>query len=167
MRLILAHGLEWLEKLLRWYIILLMAVLVALTFIQVVARYVMSSPFTGTDQLARIASVWLTFMGAAVAVWKNKNIRIETIEQYLPGPVRKAMFLIFDFLLIVLLGVMSLKAYEVTEMGATQDIIATPFSYSWMYSSLLVGSVLMLLFVVLRTLSRIGLLDPRFHQKGE
>jgi TRAP-type transport system small permease protein len=167
MRSILANGVEWLDKLLRWYIILLMALLVALTFIQVVARYVMSSPFTGTDQLARIASVWLTFMGAAVAVWKNKNIRIETIEKFLPEPVRKFMFLVFDLLLIVLLVVMSVKAYEVTEMGATQDIIATPFSYAVMYSSLFVGSVLMLLFVVLRTLSRIGLLDPRFQSKGE
>lgn len=166
MRSILANGLEWLDKLLRWYIIALMATLVALTFIQVVARYAMHSPFTGTDQLARIASVWLTFMGAAVAVWKNKNIRIDTIEQFLPDPVRKTMSLIFDFLLIVLLAVMCVKAYEVTEMGATQDIIATPFSYAMMYSSLFVGSVLMLLFVVLRTLARVGLLDPRFQPKG-
>ena len=165
MRSILAHGLEWLEKLLRWYIILLMALLVALTFIQVVARYAMSSPFTGTDQLARIASVWLTFMGAAVAVWKNKNIRIEIIEQFLPNLLKKIMFLIFDILLIILLIVLSFKAYEVTEMGATQDIIATPFSYAVMYSSLFVGSVLMLLFVTLRALSRLGLLDMRFYQK--
>jgi TRAP-type C4-dicarboxylate transport system permease small subunit len=167
MRTILANGLDWLDKLLRWYIILLMALLVALTFIQVVARYAMHSPFTGTDQLARIASAWLTFMGAAVAVWKNKNIRIETIEQFLPGAIRKTMFLIFDLLLIVLLAVMSVKAYQVTEMGATQDIIATPFSYAVMYSSLFAGSVLMLLFVVLRTLSRIGLVDSRFRQNGE
>ena len=76
MRTFLTGTLEWLDKLLRWYIIVLMAILVALTFIQVVARYAMSSPFTGTDQLARIASVWLTFIGAAVAVWKNKNVWI-------------------------------------------------------------------------------------------
>jgi TRAP-type C4-dicarboxylate transport system permease small subunit len=167
MRSILACGLEWLEKLLRWYIILLMALLVALTFIQVVARYAMKAPFTGTDQLARIALVWLTFMGAAVAVWKNKNIRIETVEQFLPEPVRKTMFLIFDILLIILLIVMSCKAYELTEMGATQDIIATPFSYAAMYSSILAGSMLMLLFVVLRSLSRLGLLERGFPQKGE
>lgn len=164
---ILDHCLTWLDKILRWYIILLMAALVVLTFIQVIARYVMSSPFTGTDQLARICSVWLTFMGAAVAVWKNKNIRIETIEQFLPARVRKAMFLVFDLLLIILLAVMSLKAYEVTDMGASQVIIATPFSYAVMYSSLFVGSVLMLLFVLLRTLCRLGLLDPRFQQKVE
>lgn len=167
MRTFIAITLKWIDKLLRWYIIMLMAILVALTFIQVVARYAMSSPFTGTDQLARVASVWLTFMGAAVAVWKNKNIRIETIEQFLPEPIRKVMFLIFDLLLIVLLVVMSVKAYEVTEMGATQDIIATPFTYAAMYSSILVGSILMLLFVVLRTLSRVGLLEMPFEHRGE
>jgi TRAP-type transport system small permease protein len=164
---ILEHCLTWLDRILRWYIILLMAALVVLTFIQVVARYGMSSPFTGTDQLARICSVWLTFMGAAVAVWKNKNIRIETIEQFLPARVRKAMFLVFDLLLIILLSVMSLKAYEVTAMGASQVIIATPFSYAVMYSSLFVGSLLMLVFVLLRTLGRMGLLDSRFQQKSE
>lgn len=153
---ILERSLAWLDKILRWYIILLMAALVVLTFIQVVARYVMSSPFTGTDQLARICLAWVTFMGAAVAARRNTNIRIDSIDRLLPDAVRKTMFLIFDIMLLILLSVLTLKAYELTQMGSSQDIIATPFSYAVMYASILVGSMLMLLFILIRLLHRLN-----------
>lgn len=144
-----------------------MAALVVLTFIQVVARYVMSSPFTGTDQLARICMAWVTFMGAAVAVRKNTNIRIDSIEQLLPDAVRKTIFLIFDVVLFILLSVLTFKAYELTQIGSTQDIIATPFSYAVMYASILVGSMLMLLFILIRLLHRLNIPGSSLQMKAD
>ena len=167
MRVRMTIALIWLDKLLRWYIILLMAILVVLTFMQVLARYAMHFPATGTDQMARIASVWLTFMGAAVAVGKNKNIRIEIIEKYLPEAVRNGLHLAFDLLLIVLLAVLSVKAYEVMKIGATQDIVATPFTYAAIYSSIFAGSVIMLLFLLVRTLERFKLIKFGPQKKCE
>lgn len=154
-----------LERLLRASIALLMALLISLTFVQVVARYVMHSPFTGTDQLSRIALVWLTFIAAAVAVREDKNIRIEFLLKHLPPKVAQWNATALDLLLVGFLSVFSVRAYEVTRIGFFQHILATPFSYAAIYSSIFAGSLLMLLFVVLRILNRHGILEFRLSRK--
>ncbi len=161
----MAEGLNLLERILRAFIALLMVLLLSLTFIQVVARYVMHSPFTGTDQLSRIALVWLTFLAAAVAVREDKNIRIEVLVRRLSPNAAKWNATVLDLLLLCFLTVFSAKAYEVTRIGSFQHIIATPFSYAAIYSSIFAGSLLMLLFVALRILNRHGIFGFRELRK--
>ena len=153
------RSLNCIRYLLKGYIILLMAALVALTFAQVLARYLMDSPFTSTDQLARIVLVWLTFMGAAAAIDQGQNVRIDSIEKLLPGKVRQILSVCFDFTLFILLVILTVKGYAVYLVGSFQTILGTPFSYQVMYSSLVVGTVLMALFTLVRALYKLGLLE--------
>lgn len=162
---LLRKALMLLDDLLRLYIVSLMGLLVVLTFLQVLARYLARSPFTGTDQMARICLVWLTFMGAAVAVRTSQNIRIDFLDRYLPSGVLKVMNLLFDSVLAGLLGILVYKGLQVTRVSASQQIVATPFSYDAMYLSVVAGGGLMLLFVVVRLLGRLGLLEG--HPSGE
>jgi len=152
----LERALGLLRFLLRWYLILLMSALVVLTFVQVLARYLMDSPFTSTPQLVRIVVVWLTFMGAAVAILQGKNVRIDTVEQLLPAKIRDFLGVFFDLVLIALLVIITVKGYTVYVVGGFQVIIDTPFSYQVMYSSLVVGAGLMALFVLVRLLFKLG-----------
>ena len=64
------------DRALRWYLVFLMAMLVGLTFGQVFSRYVMQSSWAGTEEWSRLVLVWITFMGTAAAVRRNKLIRI-------------------------------------------------------------------------------------------
>jgi TRAP-type C4-dicarboxylate transport system permease small subunit len=155
----LHSALSWLRRLLRWYVIMLMAALVILTFVQVVARYVMDSPFTATDQLVRIVLVWLTFIGTVVAIDQNKNIRIETIEQLLPEKARLILSVFFDAVLIALLAVLTIKGHAVFIVGKYQTILGTPFSYQVMYAAAMVGTILMAVCVAIRLLFKLGVLD--------
>jgi len=159
MVVLLQRMLSWLRRLLRWYVIMLMAALVILTFVQVVARYVMDSPFTSTDQLVRIVLVWLTFIGTVVAIDQNKNIRIETIEQLLPEKARRILAIFFDAVLIALFAVLTVKGYAVFIVGKYQTILGTPFSYQVMYAAAMVGTILMAACVTIRLLFKLGVLD--------
>jgi len=152
----------WLDRLLRWYIALLMALLVGLTFVQVLARYLMHAPFTSTPQLARICLVWLIFMGAAMAVRYGKNIRIETVEQFLPALFKRYINLFFDFLLLCLLIMLTYKGYQLSVVAGSQMILGTPFTGRLLYASLVTGSALMILFVAIRLLWKLGLVGVRF-----
>jgi TRAP-type transport system small permease protein len=145
----------WLNRLLKWYVIILMVLLTSFTFVQVVARYVMRSPFTSTDQLARITLVWLTFMGAAVAVRESKNIRIDAIEKLLPKQVKSCLEVFFDLILIFLLFVLTFNGYEVMLVTRSQEVLGTPFSYAVLCASIPAGSFLMLFYVMARLWSRL------------
>ncbi len=153
----LSKGLAHLDRVLRWYIVALMGMLVALTFVQVLARYLARSPLTGTDQVARICLVWLTFMGAAMGVRKKQNVRIDLLDRYLPSGILEVINIFFDMVLVGLLAILGYKGWQVTRVSASQQIVATPFSYDAMYLSAVVGACLMLLFVSVRLLGRLGL----------
>jgi len=159
---VLEEAISWVRCLLRWYIVLLMSALVVLTFAQVLARYLIGTPFIATDQLARIVLVWLTFMGAAAATDKGQNIRIASIDKILSERAKTFLSIGFDAILFVLLIILAIKGYAVYEVGQYQTILGTPFSYQVMYSSLVVWTILMLLFVLVRVLYKLRVLGKRW-----
>ena len=45
--------------------------------LQVVFRYVLNNPLAGSEEMGRLAFVWVTFIGAAVATRDNMHVRID------------------------------------------------------------------------------------------
>jgi TRAP-type transport system small permease protein len=142
----------WVDRCLKWYIVLLMGLMVFMTFIQVVARYVMQSPFTSTEEYTRMVLVWLTFMGAAAALRRNRLTRIEVLEELLPAGVRRFLAIFFDLVLMFLLLIIAVKGWEATMVTTSQIVAGTPLSYAWFVFSVVVGSVIMFFYLGLRRL---------------
>jgi len=151
---LLTRAASWVDRCLRWYILVLIALLVVLTFSQVVARYVFRAPFTSTEEYARLVLVWLTFMGAAMAVRLNRLVRIEVIEEHLPYSVRLFLSTFFDFVLIGLLSVIIVKGCKAVTVTDSQVVAGTPLSYSAYTLSIVVGASIMFLYIFLRVLER-------------
>lgn len=143
------------DWLLKWYIVVLMALLVILTFVQVVARYLMHSSFTSTPQYARLVVVWLTFMGAAMAARHNKLIRIEIFEERLPARIRAFMGTFFDLVLMGLLLVIIIKGWAVVIVTNSQVVAGTPLSYAAYSLSVVLGSAIMFFYIGLRIWARL------------
>lgn len=64
--------------------LLLILTLIGLVTAQVFMRYVMKSPLTWSEEAARMAFVWLTFLGAGVAFSRRQNLRISILLDALP-----------------------------------------------------------------------------------
>lgn len=64
------------DQILRWTIIALMAGLVVDVVWQVASRYLVKSPSTITDELARILLIWLSFLGGAYVSGQNRHVAI-------------------------------------------------------------------------------------------
>jgi TRAP-type C4-dicarboxylate transport system permease small subunit len=143
-----------LDCLLKWYTVLLMSALVVLTFVQVVARYVMESPFTSTPQYARLALVWLTFMGAAVAVRRNGLVRIEVLVELMTPTARRLLETVFDLLVIALLVVIAVKGWVAVQVTGSQVVAGTPLSYAFYTASIFVGAIIMIFYLAVRILAR-------------
>ncbi len=61
-------------KLLELLLVLLLAAMVVMVFGNVVLRYVFNSGITVSEELSRWAFVWLTFLGAIVALRENAHL---------------------------------------------------------------------------------------------
>jgi len=76
-----------LERLLEWFLILLMVGLTAIVVISVVYRK-MDASLSWYDEVASIALAWITYYGGALAVLKRKHIGFDSVLLAIPMPLR-------------------------------------------------------------------------------
>lgn len=72
----------------QWVAVTLLVLVLGLTFVQVVARFVFDSPFFWTEEAARFGYVWLTFLAAMAAMADRSHISVQLGEARLPAWAR-------------------------------------------------------------------------------
>src|SRR5882757_5034459 len=80
--------------LLKGVIALCLAVMVVLVFGNVVLRYGFNSGITVSEELSRWLLVWLTFLGAIVAVREHTHLGVDTLVRMLSARGKRICFVI-------------------------------------------------------------------------
>ncbi len=129
----------------RWVVIVMMALMTAVVFSQVLARYFFNFSLSWSEEVARFAFVWLSFMGAAILVRRDEHIRVTMVVDALPTSVwAVTRALEYAGVLICLYffvsGGLSLTAAEWSQLAP-----ATQIPMGWIYLIIPVASGLMLL----------------------
>ena len=86
----------WIDRycrLLEWVIVLLLALMVLLVFGNVVLRYAANSGITVSEELSRWLFVWMTFLGAIVAIKEHAHLGTDMLVGRL-GPKGKRLCLV-------------------------------------------------------------------------
>ena len=86
--------------LLKGVIALCLAVMVVLVFGNVVLRYGFNSGITISEELSRWLLVWLTFLGAIVAVREHTHLGVDTLVRKL-SPMGKRICFIINYCLML------------------------------------------------------------------
>lgn len=71
-----------------WFLVVFLAVMVTLSFAQVVLRNLFGVGFLWGDPLVRQMVLWSGFMGAAIATQSNRHISIDALSKYLPARLK-------------------------------------------------------------------------------
>lgn len=89
----------------------LLAVMLAVAFVQVVMRYFLREPFVWGEELARYLQIWLTFLGAAACIGFGGHMAVDALVRVLPPRARVAVNVIVGlgsaafFLALTVVGV--------------------------------------------------------------
>jgi len=76
------------------FLALLLAILLVLSFTQIILRNVAHTGFVWIDPLLRHVLLWIGFVGGAVATRREAHISVDALSRYLPpGPRRAARIL--------------------------------------------------------------------------
>lgn len=142
------------ERVLGWAIALLVAIALAIVTGQFIDRHFFDLPWDAPDQFARIAVIWLCFLGTALALTEGSTIRIDLLDHVLPARLIAWRDAVFDVVLLGMLAVLVVKGWTVVRIGASQILLGTPFTADLPYSGLFVGAVLGALFVSMRIVRR-------------
>ena len=85
---------------LRVAIAVCLAAMVVLVFSNVVLRYVFNSGITVSEELSRWLMVWLTFLGAIVALREHSHLGVDTLVRALP-PMGKRICFVLSYSLML------------------------------------------------------------------
>lgn len=119
-----------------------LALMVVLVFGNVFMRYAFDSGFIVSEELSRWLFVWLTFLGAVVAVRDNGHLGTDMLVGRL-GPRGKRICMGLSLLLMLFcLGLLFKGAYDQTLINWDTTSAVMEVSMSWFYASGMAFSVL-------------------------
>lgn len=98
--------------LLKFAIALCLAAMVVLVFTNVALRYLFNSGIPTSEELSRWLLVWLTFLGAIVALRQHAHLGVDTLVRALSAPGRKICFVTSYLLMLYADGLLTLGSWK-------------------------------------------------------
>jgi TRAP-type C4-dicarboxylate transport system permease small subunit len=124
---------------------LLIGATVAVTFLQVIFRYVLDSSLSWSEEFSRYAFIWAIFLGAGSVVRRGQHMAVEALRAVLPGRPRRFLeigigavgiifFILFGYTAVILTG---------NAMGQISTALGIPIAV--VYASAPLGAALTVL----------------------
>ena len=134
---------------------------IVVLFAGVVARYVFHKPLVWSDELASIFFLWLSMLGAVVALRRGEHMRMNALVNKLQPGTRALLDTVAIAASLAFLAMVIWPAYQYAEEEAFIVTPALEVSNAWRAAAIPIGMALMALAAVLRllrtsTLAQIG-----------
>ena len=134
------------DRILAIALIVTMTVLVIDVVWQVLARYIVKSPSSFTDELARFLLIWVGLLGSAYAMGKKKHLAIDILPSKLTGRSRifldnfiSILIIVFAALVLVVGGIR--LVYITLNLNQISPALGVPLGYVYLvlpFSGLLI-----------------------------
>jgi len=121
--------------------------LISISF-EVFMRYVLNSPTSWSEELARFTMVWLTMLGLGVAVRWKEHIRVDNVVDIFPEKMQHiAAWLRFGFVLIFSL-VLVIEGIRLIMLNLNQITPGLNIPMGVVYLSVPIGAGLIIFYLV-------------------
>ena len=153
--------LDRVEKTVYWSLPLFYFFIVFGTFLQVVLRYFIGTSVSWADAASRYSAIWMTMMGAAIAVRRNSHLKIDFFVGKMPEKWKPIIDIVVTLLGICLLLAILFSTPQALHLASRQRIgglFGIPLSY--FFASIPIGATLMLLFSIERIFESIKTINP-------
>lgn len=110
------------DKVVSRLLIFIMGLMVVNVLWQVFSRYILNSPSSFTDELARYLMIWLGILGAAYVSGQNKHMGIDAFTKKLSNETQIGLSKIVDVLIILfVMAVFIIGGVNLVYITATLD----------------------------------------------
>lgn len=119
------------------------SLMVIVTFLQIIYRFVLLKPIPWSEELARYLFVWITFLGSGVAVKNKGHVGVELVLDRIPKSLRK-IFLILAFVACVTFCILMVtNGITMVQRTMNQRSAAMSMPMSYAYVAIPIGFLLM------------------------
>lgn len=127
------------------FISVAMGYFVAVTILQIIFRFILKMPASWTEETAKYAFIWMTFVGSSIGAKIQSHIRVDMFENSLKGKFKLIINCINQFIFLVFAVIMT-----VVGIGMCISLVSRPqlspalkIPMQWIYAALPVGMGLM------------------------
>ena len=120
-------------KLLEWLVVLCMVAMVVMVFGNVVLRYGFNSGITVSDEMSRYCFIWLTYIGAMVAMREKGHLGVDTLVLRLSLTGKKVCFFLSEALMLLCNLLFLLGTWKMHELQVTNVSPVVGISMIWIY----------------------------------
>ena len=127
-----------------WVAFIIFWGLAVIVFLQFFTRYVLNNSLSWTEEIARYLLMWITFIGAVVAMRRGTHIAVEVAQLFLPQPIVRVLNFVIDVLVLGFVGLLCWFSIQITDKMQIQTMTVIPWPMSIVYGGIGVGCFLML-----------------------
>lgn len=118
-----------------------LAVMIALVFANVVLRYVFSTGFEWSEEIARLCFIYLVYLGAIGAMRENQHLIIDSVLSRIPALWQKIVYFLVQLGIIWVMVVLTLGSWQLVMQNLGDRWVATQFPIYLVYAVGLVTGV--------------------------
>jgi TRAP-type transport system small permease protein len=124
---------NWFFKFLELLIVVAMVAMVVMVFGNVVLRYGFNSGITVSDEMSRYCFIWLTYIGAMVAMREGGHLGVDTLVKHLGVGGKKVCLFISESLMLGCNGLFLLGTWKMHELQVTNVSPVVGISMIWVF----------------------------------
>jgi TRAP-type transport system small permease protein len=123
----------WFYKLLELLVVVCMVSMVIMVFGNVVLRYAFNSGISVSDEMSRYFFIWLTYIGAMLAMHEGGHLGVDTLIKHLPILGKKVCLFLSEGLMLFVNGLFFLGTWKMHELQVTNVSPVVGISMIWIY----------------------------------
>ncbi len=136
-------AIHWFFKLLELLVVVCMVAMVIMVFGNVVLRYAFNSGISVSDEMSRYFFIWLTYIGAMVAMHEGGHLGVDTLIKHLPVLGKKVCLFLSEALMLFCNGLFFLGTWKMHDLQVSNVSPVVGLSMIWVFGIGYVVSVVM------------------------
>jgi TRAP-type transport system small permease protein len=133
-------------RLLELLVVVSLVAMVIMVFGNVVLRYGFNSGITVSDEMSRYCFIWLTYIGAMIAMRERGHLGVDTLVKHLPVNGKKACLFLSETLMLLCNALFLLGTWKMHDLQVSNVSPVVGISMIWIYGIGYVVAVVMGLF---------------------
>jgi len=147
---------ENLDRAMEKVVALLCIVLLLCLFAEVVNRYVLFVSWPQIQFIIPFCFLWMCMIGTAMAVRRGQHFEVDLLRQLLPGAAKKVHKVLMQLSVLAAGGVIAWSSIAFVNLGLIKKNSATGIPMIFIYASLLVGAILIIIMAFDRLIASEG-----------
>jgi TRAP-type C4-dicarboxylate transport system permease small subunit len=131
--------------------------MMALTFVDVIGRYLFNSPVVGGLELTEFSMAIVIFLGLVLLTSDEGHVTVDLLDSFVPDKIKTVQKVLINLVNLIVMGVISwqlwIKAIDIADYGDRTEFLMIPLSPLIYFMSIMTGiSCLILFFIMINSL---------------